>query len=129
MTQAMGRSAVSNGRRHFLNRTRNSPESRRLRDILNQLFNDRGGIANLSIEAQSSCRVFAGLCVQQEIMLGKLAAGEAVDSSDLARTAYALERARRAMGGPPSKRPAARKGRIVSVTSGAGVPPIGDSAP
>lgn len=97
-----------------------------MRDILNQLFNDRGGIENLSIEVQSSCRVYAGLCVQQEVILGRLAAGEAVDSSDLARMAYALERARRAMG-EPSKRPAARKGRVVSITSGAGAPPIGET--
>ncbi|MCJ2069395.1 hypothetical protein MKK75_11430 [Methylobacterium sp. J-030] len=118
------RSAVTNGRKPFLTRTtRKTPEYRRLADLLAQLFKDRGGIENLSIEAQSSCRVYAGLCVQQEIILGKLAAGESVDSSDLARMAYALERARRAIEVP--KRPTARKGRVVAIIPGAGAPITG----
>jgi hypothetical protein len=100
-----------------------------LRDLLDQLFKDRGGKENLSIETQAACQTYAVLCVQQEIILGKLAAGEAVESSDLTRISGALKRARREMGEPVSKRPIARKGRIVSITSGAGVPPIAGSAP
>ncbi|CAA2157070.1 hypothetical protein MBRA_02487 [Methylobacterium brachiatum] len=124
MTQSSKlKSAVTNGRKPFLIRTtRKTAEYRRLKDILDRLFNDRGGLENLSIEVQSSCRAYAGLCVQQEITLGKLAAGEAVDSLALARMACELERARRAMGDPLPKRPAARKGRVVAIISGAGAP-------
>ncbi|ACB26122.1 hypothetical protein [Methylobacterium radiotolerans] len=118
---AKGRSAVTNGRKPFLiQTTRKTPEYRRLKDILDRLFKERGGLENLSIEVQSSCRVFAGLVVQQEIILGRVAAGEAVDSSDLARMAYALERARRAIEVP--KRSAAKKGRVVAIIPGAGAP-------
>ena len=127
---AKGRSAVTNGRKPFLTRTtRKTPEYRRLKDLLDQLYKDHGGLENLSIEKQICAKVLAGWIVQQEITLGKLAAGEAVDVSDLTRISNALDRARRAMGDPPSKRPTARRGRIVSITSGAGAPPIGETSP
>jgi hypothetical protein len=86
------RSAVTNGRRMFVEGDGNSAWSRRFRDLAAQHADDLGGIVNLSEAQQSLIRRVSAIEVELEQMEGRMSKGEAVDLDGYTRAAGHLRR-------------------------------------
>ena len=86
------RSAVTNGKRAFVDGDGNAAWTRRWRDLVSAHVSDLGGTDILS-EAQSSlCRRVATIEIELEQLEGKLSKGEAVDLDAYTRAAGHLRR-------------------------------------
>jgi hypothetical protein len=86
------RSAVTNGRRLFVEGDGNSAWSRRYRDLVIGHVNDLGGAALLSEAQKSLVRRASAIELELEQMEGKLSRGEAVDPDVFTRSASHLRR-------------------------------------
>ena len=86
------RSAVSNGRRLFVEGDGNSAWSRRFRDLVAEHVNDLDGPERLSEAQHSLIRRVATIEVELEVMEGRLSMGEAVSLDSYTRAAGHLRR-------------------------------------
>jgi hypothetical protein len=92
------RSAVTNGKRVFVDGDGNAAWTRRWRDLVTAHVGDLGGAAILS-EAQSSLvRRVATIEIELEQLEGKLSKGEAVDLDAYTRAASHLRRILESLG-------------------------------
>ena len=86
------RSAVTNGKRAFVDGNGNAAWTRRWRDLVTAHEQDLGGVGTLS-EAQSSLiRRVATIEIELEQLEGKLSKGEAVDLDGYTRASSHLRR-------------------------------------
>ena len=86
------RSAVTNGRRLFVEGDGNSAWSRRYRDLVAGHVSDLGGAPVLSEAQLSLCRRASALECELEQMEGRLSMGEEIDLDVFARAASHLRR-------------------------------------
>jgi hypothetical protein len=89
---AAQRSAVTNGRRLFVEGDGNSAWSRRYRDLVAAHVSDLGGADALSEAQRSLVKRAAAIELELEQMEGKLSQGEAVDLDCFTRAASHLRR-------------------------------------
>lgn len=92
------RSAVTNGRRLFVEGDGNSAWSRRFRDLTAQHAADLGGTVSLSEAQQSLIRRVSAIEVELEQMEGRMSKGEAVDLDGYTRAAGHLRRLLESLG-------------------------------
>jgi hypothetical protein len=98
------RSAVTNGRRAFVDGDGNSAWYRRRRDILELHLDDMGGRDSLSEAQISLTSRAASIEVELEQMEGRLSKGEAVDLDAFTRAASHLRRILETLGVARAKR-------------------------
>jgi hypothetical protein len=92
------RSAVTSGRRAFIEGDPNSAWARRFHDLVLGHVSDLGGRLNLSEAQFALCKRAAGLEAELEQMEGRLSLGEDVDLDRYGRAASHLRRILEALG-------------------------------
>ena len=92
------RSAVSNGRRSFVDGDGKTVWARRHRDLVELHLADLGNVEGLSEAQHSLCRRAATLEVQLESLEGQLSKGEDVDLDSYSRTVGHLRRVLETLG-------------------------------
>jgi hypothetical protein len=92
------RSAVSNGKRLFVEGDARSPWSRRYYDLIALHVSDMGGRSNLSEAQLALIKRAATLEVELEQMEGKLSLGESIDLDVFGRATGNLRRVWEALG-------------------------------
>jgi hypothetical protein len=92
------RSAVTSGRRAFIEGDPNSAWARRFHDLVLGHVSDLGGRSNLSEAQFALCKRAAGLECELEQMEGRLSLGEAVDLDSYGRASSHLRRLLESLG-------------------------------
>jgi hypothetical protein len=92
------RSAVTSGRKLFVEGDPNSAWSRRYRDLLTRHVSDLGGKVALSEAQLSLCRRAAALGCECEFMEARMSLGQVVDIDRFGRAASHLRRMLEALG-------------------------------
>ena len=92
------RSAVTNGRRLFVQGDGNSAWSRRYRDLITGHISDMGGRSLLSESQVSLVKRASAIEVELEYAEGRLSRGEEVDLDSFSRTASHLRRILESLG-------------------------------
>jgi hypothetical protein len=92
------RSAVTNGRRRFIEGDGRSAWSRRFRDLISAHVSDLGGVPAISAAQLSLIRRASAIEIELERMEGKLAQDEAVDFDLFSRATGHLRRVLETLG-------------------------------
>jgi hypothetical protein len=92
------RSAISNGKRLFVEGDGTSAWSRRYRDLIAAHVSDLGGTTELSEAQQSLVKRAAALETELEQLEGKLSLGESIDLDAYGRATNTLRRTLEALG-------------------------------